>query len=226
VPSPNREARSVLLLLVLAVLGHAARLIWSRPDAAPGEFLTAEHSPLDPLRHKARAERLARPLGPDEQIDLNSASAEEIARLPRVGMSLAKRIVAHRQSRGPFRGPADLDQVAGVGPALLAAIGNRVRYAGRPGWSPEGALGTGHANSRTAGSYGNAPNPVSGSRIDLNSAGEADLVSLPGIGTARARAILAYRRDNGPFAVVSDLERVPGISQSLARRLAPLVEVR
>jgi len=221
---PNREARSVLLLLGLAVLGHVARLVWSRPAAAPGELLSTVPSALDPIRQRVRSERAGRPLGSDEQINLNTASSEEIARLPRVGMSLAKRIVAHREAHGPFSGPAALDQVPGVGPALLRTIARQVRYGG--GGGPEPAAGTGHANDRMAAGRVGGPGQPGGGRIDLNSASEADLVTLPGVGPARARAILAYRRDNGPFAAVSDLGRVPGIGQSLVRRLATLVVVR
>ena len=62
--------------------------------------------------------------------------------------------------------------------------------------------------------------------LDLNSASEADLTALPGIGRVRALAILAYRRENGPFALVSDLERVPGFRRSLVARLSPLLQVR
>jgi len=50
--------------------------------------------------------------------------------------------------------------------------------------------------------------------------------ALPGIRPVRAPAILAYRREAGPFAAVSDLERVPGFSHNLAARLAPLLTVR
>jgi competence protein ComEA len=62
--------------------------------------------------------------------------------------------------------------------------------------------------------------------IDLNSASEADLLTLPGIGPARARAILAYRRDKGSFAAVSDLGRVTGFGRSLVARLTPYLTAR
>jgi competence protein ComEA len=65
-----------------------------------------------------------------------------------------------------------------------------------------------------------------GHRIDLNLASEADLLTLPEIGLGRARAILAYRRDQGPFAAVSDLGRVTGLSRRLVSRLSPLLVVR
>lgn len=62
--------------------------------------------------------------------------------------------------------------------------------------------------------------------VNLNQATVEELESLPGIGPVRARAILAFRRENGGFASVSDLVRVPGIGRSLAMRLMDRVTVR
>jgi competence protein ComEA len=219
-----REPRAVLLLLGLAVLGHAAHLILGRTHDPPGQLLTTlPSSSADPARQRARAERLARPLRPGETVDLNSAEAEEIARLPRIGMSLAKRIAEDRSVRGPFRGLDDLDRVPGVGPAILAQLSDRVAFGGAGVARPSRGNG---ANPSTLGAYATPSPAAPEGPVDLNSASLADLVALPGIGKARARAILAYRRSHGSFAAVSDLGRVPGFSQALVGRLGPLVTVR
>jgi competence ComEA-like helix-hairpin-helix protein len=218
----SREPRAVLLLLALAVAGQAGRLILGHRGEPPGAILT----PLpagNPAQHAARAQRLARPLRPGETIDLNTASADEIARLPRIGMSLAKRIVQDRTTRGAFRGLEELDRVPGVGPALLARLAEWVAFgeSGRVSVTPEIA-----ANPGIPGAYGAPGGAPAEGLVDLNSASIADLEALPGIGKAKARAILAYRRSHGSFAVVSDLGRVPGFGQSLIARLTPLVTVR
>ncbi len=62
-------------------------------------------------------------------------------------------------------------------------------------------------------------------RIDLNTASQAELVTLPGVGPARAQAIIA-EREARPFRVAGDLRRVPGIGEATFQRLAPLVAVR
>jgi hypothetical protein len=56
--------------------------------------------------------------------------------------------------------------------------------------------------------------------IDPNRADARTLEVLPGIGPARAAAILAERA-RAPFAQVSDLERVAGIGPKTRRRIAP-----
>lgn len=59
--------------------------------------------------------------------------------------------------------------------------------------------------------------------IDLNRAGQADLETLPGIGPATARAIIAYREKSGPFACIEDLMKVPGIKEARFESLKDLV---
>ena len=48
-------------------------------------------------------------------VNINTASATELALLPRVGEKGAQRIIEYRQEHGPFKKPADLMQVKGVG---------------------------------------------------------------------------------------------------------------
>jgi competence ComEA-like helix-hairpin-helix protein len=219
-----KESRAVGLLLTLAVLGHGVRLLLQPHAAPPGQLLARTAPALDPAQQRARAGRVARPLGAGERVDLNTASAEEIARLPRIGMSLAKRIVADRKARGPYGGLPDLDRVPGIGPSLLGILGERVRFSGAA--SGDAARGESAATLGFSGVYNVGSGPASGGPVDLNSASEKELVALPGIGRARALAILAYRRENGPFAVVSDLGRVPGFSRALVTRLSPWLQVR
>ena len=61
--------------------------------------------------------------------------------------------------------------------------------------------------------------------VDLNSATQSDLETLPGIGPAKATAILQYREQNGPFATVDALDNVPGIGPATMANVRPLVSV-
>ena len=50
-------------------------------------------------------------------------------------------------------------------------------------------------------------------RININTAYEAQLTTLTGIGATRAQAIIAYREENGPFAAIEDIMNVQGIKE-------------
>ncbi|MCZ6493570.1 MAG: ComEA family DNA-binding protein, partial [Planctomycetota bacterium] len=59
------------------------------------------------------------------------------------------------------------------------------------------------------------------SRIDINSAGLAQLDLLPGIGPGLAQRIATDRLANGRFTSVDDLTRVPGIGPRIIERIRP-----
>lgn len=50
-------------------------------------------------------------------------------------------------------------------------------------------------------------------RININTADEAQLTTLTGIGATRAQAIIAYREENGPFVAIEDIMNVQGIKE-------------
>ena len=60
--------------------------------------------------------------GPAGKININTATAEELAELPRVGPVLAGRIVEFREQHGPYGQPSDLDAVPGIGPVMLETL--------------------------------------------------------------------------------------------------------
>ena len=60
-------------------------------------------------------------------------------------------------------------------------------------------------------------------RVDLNTAGVDELMTLPGIGEKRAEDIIAYRRANGPFRIPEELTEVPGIGEGILEGLIDYV---
>lgn len=61
--------------------------------------------------------------------------------------------------------------------------------------------------------------------VDLNRATVDELQTLPGIGPAKAEAIVRHRETQGPYEVPGDLRAVPGIGEATFQRLADLVTV-
>src|SRR5689334_16426173 len=61
--------------------------------------------------------------------------------------------------------------------------------------------------------------------VDLNGAAEEEIATLPGIGPSKARAIVAYRVEHGPFHAVEELDDIPGIGTATIANLRGLVSV-
>ena len=61
--------------------------------------------------------------------------------------------------------------------------------------------------------------------VNVNSADLEELKSLPGIGDAKAAAIIAYRSEHGAFSSVEDLANVSGIGAATVEKLRPMVEL-
>jgi competence protein ComEA len=61
--------------------------------------------------------------------------------------------------------------------------------------------------------------------LDLNAATATQLVQVPGIGAATARAIVQFRQKSGPFQRVEDLLAIRGISARKLAQIRPYVTV-
>lgn len=66
---------------------------------------------------------------------------------------------------------------------------------------------------------------VIGYQVDVNEAGRAELIQLPGIGTTLAERIEEHRQQRGPFRSVEEMRQVPGIGPTMLERLRPWVRV-
>lgn len=153
-PTPG-ERKALYFLGGVALLGGIARLVGADADARPlpPEDLAALDRQLAAADSAAGAKRAkegerkrsvgrrppraaaatvspSAPLEPPSPVDLDRADARQMEALPGVGPSLARRIVAWRDSAGGLGGLEALDCVSGVGPALLARVAPHVTFSG------------------------------------------------------------------------------------------------
>lgn len=140
---------------------------------------------------------------PPQRIDINNASQEAIETLPGIGPSIAQEIIKGR----PYRTFADLDKVKGIGPKKLDQLRGRIVIA--PVRTPLPAASVRSATNQIA-------------KVNLNTATQAELEKLPGIGPKRAESIIAAR----PFKQIDDLKKVKGLSRAQLNELKTQVVVR
>jgi len=76
---------------------------------------------------------------------------------------------------------------------------------------------------------GNADSPEVSSSvqypIDINTATQAELESLPGIGPVTAQDIIVFRDQNGAFRTIEEIENVPGIGQKTFETIKEFITV-
>lgn len=86
---------------------------------------------------------------------------------------------------------------------------------------PKGSQGMARLSAQAADPLANVP-PT----ININTASEAELVQLAGIGASKAQAIILYREQIAPFASVDDLARVKGIGKATVDKNRSRLRVR
>lgn len=98
------------------------------------------------------------------------------------------------------------------------ALGGWMQLTGLAAGSP--AQG-GTASSSAAGSTGVGAD----GKVNLNRAGKTELMTLPGVGEARADAIITWRETQGAFSKIEDIMKVSGIKEKLFEQICDKITV-
>jgi len=172
------------------------------------------------------------------RVDLNTANREALMELPGVGPSTADAIIAAR----PFNSVEDLKNVKGVGDTRFEQIRPMVtvrsaRSRSGTGTAPistrgtssagrsenDTSIGTGAAK-KSSGETASARPPLNNSqaKVNINTASQAELESLLGIGPVKAQAII----DNRPYKNIEDVMNVKGIKEGTYDEIKDRITVR
>lgn len=240
VPEPLRDARvdpgrrGLIVLLLVAALAAVATAVgvWrDRPEPRP-----VESSAIVAL---AVSSPPATPAGAADQIAATPAVAQggaagaSTADSPSEMVVSVTGLVAHPGVVTLGAGSRVADAIAAAGGAAAEADLTGLNLAARlvdgdsvvVGGPPAGGGLASGVSADGAGSGATAGSGPAGGLIDLNTADESALDTLPGVGPVMAQNILAWRETNGRFTNVEQLQEISGIGPSRYAQISPLVTV-
>ena len=136
-------------------------------------------------------------------------------------------------------GLSERAESAGTNLAAQLSDGEHVHVAAVGESAPSGALGPSSGSESAGGEKGSgakssgkgagrkaAPGQKAGTaKVNVNTAGAEELQTLPGVGPATAKAIVAWREENGRFRSVDDLLDVSGIGKATLAKFRDRVSV-
>ncbi|MEV6694284.1 ComEA family DNA-binding protein [Micromonospora sp. NPDC051196] len=203
----RRGVRALAVIAVLVVLAAAGWTWRSRPRVEPVSAVTAaptpgpSDSPMDEPADGTTGEVVV-------------AVAGKVRRPGLVRLPAGARVADAVEAAGGALPGVD---VAMLNPARKVADGELI-LVGVAAATP--AVGAAPGSGPVAGA-----DPGAGGRVNLNTASQSQLETLPGVGPVLARRIIEHRDEHGGFRSVSDLRQVNGIGDARYEELKDLVTV-
>ncbi|MEX1009218.1 MAG: helix-hairpin-helix domain-containing protein [Acidimicrobiia bacterium] len=231
-------------IVVLVVVAVVAGVVWYRigigggsdAGAAPRKSASAARTPattaLDPVTNTSSSGTSSSGTSSSGTSSSGTSSsggkvsariavhvAGAVTRPGVVELPARSRVIDAVEAVGGANADADLDR---LNLAATLADGQRV-YVPKVGQSDPGVVADGGGSPATEG--GPSGGATTGGKLNLNTATQAQLEDLPGIGPTYAQAIIAERQRRGGFTSVNELRSVRGIGDKRFADLAPLVTV-
>ncbi len=140
------------------------------------------------------------------KININTATKTEFEKLPNIGPKKAERIIKYRLEHGDFKRIEDLVKVKGIGKKTLEKL--------RP-----------HITLELTQEEDSEDNNPEG-KININLADIDEFSIMPGIGPAKKKRILEYRKKNGNFKTKEEIMSVKGIGEKIYEKISIFITVK
>ena len=154
------------------------------------------------------------------QLNINTASEEELMTLPGISRDIARQILEYRKQIRGFKRVEDLALVSGVGATKLGLIREEICVKKVNGSSQ----GSGDGSAKESPGSGNSSRKRDSNnvnKISLNSSNVFQLMKVKGIGQTLAENIVTYRDKRGNFSNIDDLIKVKGIGPQVLSAIKP-----
>ena len=165
------------------------------------------------------------------KVDINSASAEELAVLPGIGTVLGQRIVNYREGKGGYQSIDEVSKVYHLSQEVFDEIKGHLALGPYTQPSPSlASIGETISVEQSRGPDDEAePVPtrvtLPPASVNLNLADSAELDAVPGIGPVLSRRIIRYRKLLRYYADVDQLLHVYGLTQENYALMRPYLTV-
>lgn len=199
--------RPMFAFRMLGVAATAA--MWLGLSTSPAIGQTTKTSPTPKVEETAETK--------SGLVNVNTATADELMTLPGVGPAMAKAILEGR----PYKTIDDLGKVKGLGESKLADLKGLVTFTAPAADIPKAEAAKEKATTKEKMEKAEAePKARSASGlVEVNTASADELMTLPGVGPAMAKAIV----DGRPYKTMSDLGEVKGMGDAKLAALKGLV---
>ncbi len=140
------------------------------------------------------------------KININTATKTEFQKLPNIGPKKAERIIKYRLEHGDFKRIEDLIKIKGIGKKTVEKL--------RP-----------HITIELTKQKDTEENNPEG-KININLAEIDEFSIMPGIGPAKKKRIIEYRKKNGNFKTKEELMSVKGIGEKIYEKINIFITVK
>lgn len=122
--------------------------------------------------------------------------------------------------------PTSLNLAAGIYDGMMLIVPTRQEWADGVFVTGEGGLPVREQSPASdSGLESSAAKQSDDGLVNINEATVEQLLTLPGIGRAKAESILAYRQEHGSFASIEEIQRVSGIKSALFEKIKNKIKI-
>lgn len=191
----------------------------SAENKSPANSVNSTYVESDPVPENSQKSETQNTEGKKPYlVNINTATSRQLQELSGIGESKAAAIIEYREMHGGFSDISELLNVSGIGESIFENIRGHITVGDVP---PKETTPPETSKPSPTASTAPAQIPV----VNINTASIEELQQLPGIGSAKAMAVVQYRSVFGDFTDINEIKNVNGIGESVFEGISDYITV-